>query len=331
MVELNHNWQKDEVAKLFALPLMDLLFQAQAIHRQHFDPNAVQVSTLLSIKTGACPEDCGYCSQSGHHNTALTKQKLMEVEKVVQEAKRAKEAGSTRFCMGGAWRSPPEKDFPALLEMVKQVRALGMETCVTAGMLDATQAAALKEVGLDYYNHNIDTSPEYYDKVITTRTFADRLQTLEHVRNSGINVCCGGILGLGETREDRISMLCQLANLPEHPQSVPINQLVAIQGTPLAESKGVDKFEFLRVIAVARIMMPKSMLRLSAGRKEMSDEMQAMCFLAGANSIFYGDKLLTVDNPQENDDNQLLEKLGMHAMKLSERENVSNQSHTISS
>lgn len=330
MVELNHNWQKGEVAELFALPLMDLLFQAQAIHRQHFDPNAVQISTLLSIKTGACPEDCGYCSQSGHHNTALTKQKLMEVDNVVQEAKRAKEAGSTRFCMGGAWRSPPEKDFPALLEMVKQVRALGMETCVTAGMLDATQAAALKEVGLDYYNHNIDTSPEYYDKVITTRTFADRLQTLEHVRNSGINVCCGGILGLGETREDRISMLCELANLPEHPQSVPINQLVAIKGTPLAESKGVDKFEFLRVIAVARIMMPKSMLRLSAGRKEMSDEMQAMCFFAGANSIFYGDKLLTVDNPQENDDNQLLEKLGMHAMKLTDRENVSPESHLCS-
>lgn len=316
MNKIRHNWQKEEVATLFDLPLMDLLYQAQTLHRESFDPNAIQASTLLSIKTGACPEDCGYCSQSGHHNAELKKQKLIDVEAVLEQAKKAKAAGATRFCMGGAWRSPPKKDFPNVLEMVTQVRELGLETCLTAGMLDHEQASQLKEAGLDYYNHNIDTSKEYYDKVITTRTFEDRLNTIENVRNSGINVCCGGILGLGETREDRISMLCTLANFDEHPESVPINQLVPIEGTPLGNSKGVDTFEFIRAIAIARIMMPKSMVRLSAGRSKMSDEMQAMCFFAGANSIFYGDKLLTTDNPDEDSDNVLLAKLGMRTMDL---------------
>lgn len=313
--KLRHNWCREEIECLFDQPLNDLLFEAQSVHRQYHDPNAVQISTLLSIKTGACPEDCKYCSQSGHYNTGLEKEKLLEIERVVQEAREAREKGAGRFCMGAAWRSPQEKDMPYVLEMVRQVKALGMETCMTLGMLDSRQAEQLAEAGLDYYNHNLDTSEDYYKHIITTRTYQDRLDTLQNVREAGMKVCCGGILGLGETRQDRVGLLMQLANLPYHPESVPINMLIKIPGTPLAEEEAVDPLEFVRTVAVARIIMPKSMVRLSAGREGMSDEMQAMCFFAGANSLFYGEKLLTAGNPEASHDMQLFKRLGLRPMQ----------------
>ena len=309
---LSHDWQNHEIEALFQLPLNDLLFHAQSAHRQHFDPNAVQVSTLLSIKTGSCPEDCKYCSQSGHYNTELEKEKLLEVEKVLGEARRAKDSGASRFCMGAAWKHPSKKDFPLVLEMVKGVRALGLETCMTLGQLSQEQTAALAEAGLDYYNHNIDTSREYYAKIITTRLFDERLDTLAHVRDAGIKVCSGGIVGMGESFQDRIGFLRELANLPQHPESVPINNLVKIKGTPLENAPDLDSFDFVRMIAVARILMPHSHVRLSAGREQMNDEMQALCFFAGANSIFYGEKLLTTSNPLANDDMALFARLGIH-------------------
>ncbi len=308
---IRHNWTHDEVKSIFTLPFNDLLFYAQSIHRQHFNPNEVQTSTLLSIKTGACPEDCAYCPQSGHYNTGLSKEQLMAIEEVLENARKAKQTGATRFCMGAAWRSPRGKDFPAVLEMIKGVKSLGMETCVTLGMLNDEQAKQLSEAGLDYYNHNLDTSEEYYDQIITTRTYKDRLETLQSVRDAGINVCAGGIIGMGEEQQDRFGLLKELANLPEHPQSVPINMLVAVAGTPLENVEKLDHIEFIRTIATARIMMPKSYVRLSAGREDMSDETQALCFYAGANSIFYGEKLLTTANPEQNDDEQLFEKLGI--------------------
>lgn len=309
--DLRHDWTRTEVRALFELPFNDLLFQAQQVHRQHFDANAVQVSTLLSIKTGACPEDCKYCSQSGHYDTGLDKEKLLAIEKVVQEAKNAREKGASRFCMGAAWRSPREKDMPYVIEMVKQVKALGLETCMTLGMLDGGQASQLAQAGLDYYNHNLDTSPEHYNQIITTRTYQDRLDTLAHVRDAGMKVCAGGIVGLGESREDRVGLLTQLATLPAHPDSVPINQLVKIAGTPLGDVDDLDPFEFVRTIAVARILMPKSMVRLSAGRENMPESQQALCFLAGANSIFYGEKLLTTANPEAEADRKLFQRLGL--------------------
>lgn len=310
---VRHDWQISQIRELYQLPMNDLLFKAQTIHRQNFEPNQVQTSTLMSIKTGACPEDCAYCPQSGHHNTGLSKEQLVALEKVVAAAKQAKETGATRFCMGAAWRSPRGKDFPVVIEMVKAVKQLGMETCMTLGMLTGEQATELQQAGLDYYNHNLDTSEEYYDQIITTRTFDDRLQTLAHVRDAGMKVCAGGILGMGETVNDRLGLLQALANLPEHPQSVPINQLIAVKGTPLEDAEAIDSFDFIRMIAVARIMMPQSYVRLSAGRESMSDEMQAMCFFAGANSIFYGEKLLTTDNPEVDRDIQLFKRLGITA------------------
>jgi biotin synthase len=313
-VSVRHDWRRDEIDALFALPFNDLMFRAASVHRQHFDPNAVQVSTLLSIKTGACPEDCKYCSQSGHYNTELEKEKLLEVQKVLEEARAAKEKGASRFCMGAAWRSPREKDMPYVLDMVKQVKAMGLETCMTLGMLSKDQADQLADAGLDYYNHNLDTSPEYYGQIISTRSYNDRLETLAHVRDAGMKICAGGIIGMGEDRRDRIGLLQQLANLPAHPESVPINMLVKIKGTPLAEVADLDHFEFVRTIAVARILMPKSFVRLSAGRQEMNDEMQALCFLAGANSIFYGERLLTTDNPETGHDQRLFQRLGIHAL-----------------
>ncbi|MFG1488019.1 biotin synthase BioB [Oceanospirillum sp. HFRX-1_2] len=307
-----HDWSLQEVEALFALPLNDLLFKAHSIHRENFDPNAVQVSTLLSIKTGACPEDCKYCPQSGHYNTGLAKEQLMEVQKVLQQAKAAKETGASRFCMGAAWKSPSKKDFPVVLEMVKGVKSLGLETCMTLGMLDKDQAKELSSAGLDYYNHNLDTSPEYYDQIITTRSYQDRLDTLSHVRDAGMKICSGGILGMGEEETDRAKMLIQLSNLKPHPESVPINMLVKVEGTPLDQVEDLDPIDFVRTIAVARIMMPQSHVRLSAGREEMSDEMQAMTFFAGANSIFYGERLLTTANPQADKDRQLFTRLGIH-------------------
>ncbi len=316
MTAVRHNWSRAELRALFDLPFNDLLFRAQTVHRQHFDPNAVQVSTLLSIKTGACPEDCKYCSQSGHYDTGLDKEKLLEIEKVVNEARQARDKGASRFCMGAAWRSPRDKDMPYVLEMVKQVKALGMETCMTLGMLAPEQAKALGEAGLDYYNHNLDTSPEYYGKIITTRSYEDRLETLAHVREAGIKVCSGGIVGMGEQREDRIGLLMQLANLPEHPDSVPINMLVRIAGTPLGDVEALEPFEFVRTVAVARIIMPHSFVRLSAGREKMNEQLQAWCFFAGANSIFYGEKLLTTANPETHADRLLFEKLGIHDLQV---------------
>ncbi len=316
MTELRHNWTLDEIQQLFSLPFNDLLFQAQLIHRQHFDPNQVQISQLLSIKTGACPEDCKYCPQSNRYDTGLEKEKLMEVELVVNEARKARDSGATRFCMGAAWRSPKNKDMPYVTAMVKGVKELGLETCMTLGMLTREQAEQLNDAGLDYYNHNLDTSPEYYRDIITTRTYGDRLNTLSNVRSAGIKVCSGGIVGMGEEARDRSGLLMSLANLPEHPDSVPINMLVQVEGTPLADLGAVEKldpFDFIRTIAVARIMMPQSMVRLSAGREDMSDEMQAMAFMAGANSIFYGEKLLTCKNPSENHDHQLFDRLGINS------------------
>ena len=311
MYDVRHDWSTEEIQALFDLPFNELLFQAQSVHRQNFDPNEVQVSTLLSIKTGACPEDCQYCSQSGHYNTDLEKEKLMEVEKVLHEAQKAKDNGASRFCMGAAWKHPSKKDFPHVLAMVKGVRALGLETCMTLGALDQEQTQALAEAGLDYYNHNIDTSREYYKKIISTRSFDDRLDTLSHVRDAGIKVCSGGIVGMGEQAEDRIAFLRELANLPQHPDSVPINNLVKIKGTPLEHADDIEPFDFIRMIAVARILMPYSHVRLSAGREAMNEQMQALCFFAGANSIFYGEKLLTTSNPLENEDMALFAKLGI--------------------
>ena len=310
---IRHDWTVAEVEELINQPFNDLLFQAQMVHRQNFDPNQVQVSTLLSIKTGACPEDCAYCPQSGRYNTGLEKEKLMEVEAVIEKAKAAKAAGSDRFCMGAAWRSPRDKDMPYVLAMVKGVKELGLETCMTLGMLDEDKSQALAEAGLDYYNHNLDTSPEFYGDIITTRTYSDRLNTLANVRNAGMKVCSGGILGMGESSQDRAGLLVQLANLPAHPDSVPINQLVKVAGTPLEKEEDVDPLDFIRTIAAARIMMPKSHVRLSAGREEMSEEMQAMCFFAGANSIFYGECLLTTPNPAANKDQELFHKLGINS------------------
>ncbi|WP_078085245.1 biotin synthase BioB [Microbulbifer mangrovi] len=309
--EVRHDWNRQQVLDLFALPFNDLLFTAQQVHRQHFDANRVQVSTLCSIKTGACPEDCTYCPQSARYDTGLEREKLMKVEKVVEEARAAKAGGATRFCMGAAWRSPKKKDMPYVTQMVKEVKSLGLETCMTLGMLTDEQAKDLADAGLDYYNHNLDTSPEYYGEIITTRTYEDRLTTLGNVRAAGMKVCAGGIIGLGEGEKDRAGLLIQLANLPDHPESVPINMLVKVAGTPLAENEDLDPFEFIRCIAVARIMMPKSHVRLSAGRESMNDEMQSLAFLAGANSIFYGEKLLTTGNPEANKDMQLFARLGI--------------------
>jgi biotin synthase len=304
-----HDWTQDQIEVLLNLPFNDLLFRAQTVHREHFDPNRLQISTLLSIKTGACAEDCGYCSQSAKHQTSLEKEKLLPLEDVVQAAESAREKGATRFCMGAAWRNPTDKNLDRVIEMIQAVRDLGMETCVTLGMLNNEQAGRLKEAGLDYYNHNLDTSPEFYGNVISTRTFQDRLETLAHVNRHGINVCSGGILGMGESRADRASMLRELATLPKHPDSVPINLLVQVEGTPLFGTEELDPFEFVRTIAVARILMPGSHVRLSAGRAQMNDQMQALCFLAGANSVFYGDRLLTTGNPEANRDLELFRRL----------------------
>ena len=309
--EIRTDWQLEEVRALFDLPFSDLLFHAQRVHRANFDPNQVQVSTLLSIKTGACPEDCAYCSQSIRFETGLKSEPLMDLETVMQKAREARANGATRFCMGAAYRSPKPRQLAQIAEMVKGVRALGMESCVTLGMLTGEQAQELKEAGLDYYNHNLDTSESYYREIITTRTYQDRLDTLQAVRDAGIKVCCGGILGMGETELDRVQLLHTLATLPQHPESVPINQLMQVVGTPLHGSKKVEALDFVRAIAVARLLMPRSHVRLSAGRSEMSDETQALCFLAGANSIFYGEKLLTTENPDENHDLGLFEKLGI--------------------
>lgn len=309
-------WTQEEAQAVYDLPFNDLLFRAQTIHRENFDPNRVQLSRLLSIKTGGCPEDCGYCSQSAHHQSGLKASKLMEVQRVIAEARKARDAGATRYCMGAAWRSPKERDMDAVVAMVEGVKALGMETCMTLGMVDLEQAARLKQAGLDYYNHNIDTSERYYGEVISTRSFADRLDTLENVRQSGIKVCCGGIVGMGEEPVDRIDMLVTLANLPEPPDSVPINMLVPIAGTPLADASPIEPIEFVRMIALARIMMPKSYVRLSAGRTAMTDEMQALCFFAGANSIFVGDTLLTAGNPGQDRDTLLFRRLGIEPMEL---------------
>ena len=313
---IRHDWEKQEVIALFNLPFNDLIFKAQSIHRENFPANQVQISTLLSIKTGGCPEDCGYCPQSSEADAGLKAEKLMEIAKVVAEAKKAKEAGASRFCMGAAWRSPKDKDVTAVAQMVREIKALGMETCATLGMLDKEQAVTLKEAGLDYYNHNIDSSEEFYSKIITTRKFSDRLDTLQNVRDAGLNVCCGGIVGMGEAVEDRAEMLRTLANMPEQPESVPINSLVQVKGTALEGIAKVSPLDFVRTIAVARILMPKSFVRLSAGREEMSDETQALCFLSGANSIFYGEKLLTTPNPDMSKDQNLFSQLGLEAMQI---------------
>ena len=312
--DLRHDWTLEEIEALFALPFNDLLFQAQSAHRAHFDANKVQLSTLLSIKTGGCPEDCKYCPQAAQYNTGVEAEKLMPLETVIADAKRAKAAGASRYCMGAAWRNPKDRDLDKVIDMIQGVRALGMETCVTLGMLSGPQADRLKEAGLDYYNHNIDTSEDYYGEVISTRTYQDRIDTLAHVRDAGINVCSGGIVGMGESRTDRAGMLMTLANLPEHPQSVPINMLVQVEGTPFFGEDKLDGLEFVRTIAVAKIMMPASFVRLSAGRETMSDELQALCFLAGANSIFYGETLLTTPNPQNNRDMALFDKLGIEPL-----------------
>ena len=312
---IRRDWSLEEVQALFDLPFNDLLFQAHGVHRQWFDPNAVQMSTLLSVQTGGCPEDCAYCPQSVHHNADLEVHALMSVQEVADKAATAKAAGATRLCMGAAWRSPAESGFARVLDMIRAVRAEGLETCVTLGMLTAGQAQRLKEAGLDYYNHNLDTSETHYRQVITTRTYQDRLDTLQNVRDAGMNVCCGGIIGLGEDVSDRVALLHTLATMEKHPESVPVNQLVAVEGTPLAGMPSVDWIEFVRVIAVARILMPASVVRLSAGREDMTDEVQALCFFAGANSIFYGEKLLTTPNPDAGQDRQLFERLGLRSLQ----------------
>ena len=310
-----HDWTRAQVRDLFALPFPELMFRAAQTHRENFDPAEVQISTLLSIKTGGCPEDCAYCPQAARYDTGVKAEKLMSLEAVLTEARAAKDGGASRFCMGAAWRSPKDRDLDNVCAMVEGVKALGLETCVTLGMLEAQQAKRLKDSGLDYYNHNLDTSPEYYSEIITTRTYQDRLDTLAHVREAGIHVCCGGIVGMGEGLEDRVGMIATLASLPVHPESVPINMLVQVEGTPLAVAGKLDPLDFVRTIAVARICMPASMVRLSAGREDMSEETQALCFLAGANSIFYGPKLLTTPNPGRDRDMALLENLGMRKME----------------
>ncbi len=311
MSKIRHDWQTEEILALMDQPFIDLVYQAQTVHREHFDPHEVQVSSLLSIKTGACPEDCGYCPQSAHHATELERERLLPVEEVIESAKAAQAKGSTRFCMGAAWRNPTDRNLEQVAEMIEAVKSLGMETCVTLGMLTDAQAQRLKQAGLDYYNHNLDTSPEFYGNVITTRTYQDRLDTLAHVRDAGIHVCAGGILGMGESRRDRAALLQQLANLPKHPESVPINNLVQVEGTPLAGTEPLDPLEFVRTVATARLVMPASWVRLSAGRTEMPEEIQAWCFMAGANSLFYGDKLLTTPNPETDRDKQMLDRLGL--------------------
>jgi biotin synthase len=319
---VRHDWTREDIRALFALPFPELIFRAQSIHRRHFDPAEVQISTLLSIKTGGCPEDCAYCPQSVHYDTGVKAEKLMSLDAVLAEARAAKRAGASRFCMGAAWREPKGRDLDKVCAMVAGVKALGLETCATLGMLDAAQAERLKASGLDYYNHNLDTSPEYYGAIITTRTYQERLDTLGHVRDAGMHVCCGGIVGMGESAEDRVGMIAALATLPVHPESVPINMLVEVAGTPLVQDhakpqggKQIDPLDFVRTIAVARITMPKSVVRLSAGREDMSDETQALCFIAGANSIFYGPKLLTTANPGRDRDMRLMDRLGLVPME----------------
>ena len=312
---VRNDWTREEVRALFDLPFPDLMFRAQTVHRTNFVPTEVQISTLLSIKTGGCPEDCAYCPQSAKYDTGVKAEKLMPVDAVLREARAAKEAGASRFCMGAAWREPKDRDLDNVCAMVEGVKALGLETCATLGMLTSDQALRLKSAGLDYYNHNLDTSPEFYGEIITTRVYRDRLTTLDHVRGAGIHVCCGGIVGMGETREDRVGMIVTLASLPEHPESVPINMLVRVAGTPLESESSLEPLEFVRTIAVARITMPRSVVRLSAGREDMSEETQALCFLAGANSIFYGPKLLTTPNPKRDHDQDLMDRLGMSPME----------------
>jgi len=316
MSTIRHDWTRAEAQALLDLPFNELLFRAASVHRAQFDPVEVQVSTLLSIKTGGCPEDCGYCPQAARYHTGVKAEKLMPLDAVLAKAQAAKDAGATRFCMGAAWRNPKDRDIDKVTAMVREVRALGLETCATLGMLSGAQAEALKDAGLDYYNHNLDTAPEFYGEVIHTREYQDRLDTLEQVRRVGMKTCCGGIVGMGESRAERAGLLQTLANLPEHPQSVPINRLVRVAGTPLAETTELDPFEFVRTIAAARIMLPASMVRLSAGRSEMSDELQALCFLAGANSIFYGEKLLTTGNPDVERDQALFARLGLRPMAV---------------
>lgn len=324
---MKQNWTLEQAQNLFKQPFIELVFQAQTVHRQNFKANEIQVSTLLSIKTGSCPENCSYCPQSGHYKTGLEKQKLMSLADVVSAAQAAKDNGSDRFCMGAAWRGPNEKNLNDVCEMITAVKKLGLETCATLGLLQEGQAELLKGAGLDFYNHNIDTSPEYYEKVISTRNFQDRLDTLDKVRNAGLKVCCGGIIGMGETQDDRLKMLVVLANLSKSPESVPLNQLIPIPGTPLANQIPVDTFEFIKTVAVARIMMPSSFIRLSAGREKMSEEMQALCFMAGVNSIFYGQKLLTANNAQPDADASLLNRLGIKSMSRQKESLVSETSH----
>ncbi|MCR9520624.1 biotin synthase BioB [Vibrio sp. Vb2354] len=318
-MEVRHNWTHAEVRDLMEKPFMDLLFEAQLVHRQYQQTNHVQVSTLLSIKTGACPEDCKYCPQSARYTTDIEKERLMEVERVLDAAQKAKNAGSTRFCMGAAWKNPKERDMPHLTDMIKGVKGMGLETCMTLGMLTPDQAKQLATAGLDYYNHNLDTSPEFYGNIITTRTYQDRLDTLSHVRDAGMKICSGGIIGMGESANDRAGLLVELANLPVHPESVPINMLVKVKGTPLEEVDDVEPFDFIRLIAIARIMMPQSAVRLSAGRENMNEQMQALCFMAGANSVFYGCKLLTTPNPSEDKDMMLFNKLGINSQEVSQK------------
>ncbi len=318
-MEVRHNWTHAEVRSLMDKPFMDLLFEAQLVHRHYQQKNHVQVSTLLSIKTGACPEDCKYCPQSARYTTGVEKERLMEVERVLDAAKKAKNAGSTRFCMGAAWKNPKERDMPHLTEMIQGVKSMGLETCMTLGMLTPDQADELATAGLDYYNHNLDTSPEFYGSIITTRTYQDRLDTLSHVRDSGMKICSGGIIGMGESVNDRAGLFVELANLPVHPESVPINMLVKVKGTPLESVDDVDPFDFIRLIAIARIMMPMSAVRLSAGREDMNEQMQTLCFMAGANSVFYGCKLLTTPNPSEDKDMLLFKKLGINSQAVSQK------------
>ncbi|MBE4145818.1 biotin synthase BioB [Vibrio parahaemolyticus] len=318
-MEVRHNWTHAEVRDFMEKPFMDLLFEAQLVHRQYQQTNHVQVSTLLSIKTGACPEDCKYCPQSARYTTDIEKERLMEVERVLDAAQKAKNAGSTRFCMGAAWKNPKERDMPHLTDMIKGVKDMGLETCMTLGMLTPEQAKQLANAGLDYYNHNLDTSPEFYGNIITTRTYQDRLDTLSHVRDAGMKICSGGIIGMGESSNDRAGLLVELANLPTHPESVPINMLVKVKGTPLETVDDVDPFDFIRLIAIARIMMPQSAVRLSAGRENMNEQMQALCFMAGANSVFYGCKLLTTPNPSEDKDMMLFKKLGINSQEVSQK------------
>ncbi|EGR2696978.1 TPA: biotin synthase BioB [Vibrio parahaemolyticus] len=318
-MEVRHNWTHAEVRDLMEKPFMDLLFEAQLVHRQYQQTNHVQVSTLLSIKTGACPEDCKYCPQSARYTTDIEKERLMQVERVLDAAQKAKNAGSTRFCMGAAWKNPKERDMPHLTDMIKGVKDMGLETCMTLGMLTPEQAKQLANAGLDYYNHNLDTSPEFYGNIITTRTYQDRLDTLSHVRDAGMKICSGGIIGMGESANDRAGLLVELANLPTHPESVPINMLVKVKGTPLETVDDVEPFDFIRLIAIARIMMPQSAVRLSAGRENMNEQMQALCFMAGANSVFYGCKLLTTPNPSEDKDMMLFKKLGINSQEVSQK------------